>query len=118
MAKKVYHLTFDAAAHPGGIKRDDIPDGHGGCDAAVFVSIIFDDDGGASTAFFTLDGRTNTELAPIERFKAWALWSKVLADTDGLRPQLRAFAAEVFERWRDAVIEKAKANEERRECEN
>lgn len=79
-----YHLIYRLEAHPDGILPDDIPEGHGGCDAGIFMSLLFPPDGSYSFLVMPKDGRTGKDGKPgdldiKEEFKAWHMWSLALA---------------------------------------
>lgn len=95
-----YRLLWTLERRPAGVTRDEAPEGHGLCDAVLFCSIIFPEDGSYSLHFFPVDGRSEQEaLSDKEMFKVWALLSKRLSESKTLDEGRRFFAQMVFEQW-------------------
>jgi hypothetical protein len=112
MKKKTYNhpykLTYKLKRHPKGITKEKIPEGYGGCDAALFCSMIYPPDGGFSVYFIGVDGRKDGEieenLADIEWFKVWTLLSSRLAASKSLPPDKKNFCRETFESMRVKLL--------------
>lgn len=68
-----YKIKYTLEHEYGNFKADDlIKEGKGGCDAYIFTSILYHDDGSYSVKYFSrCDG--NESLSPEEEFKAWVL---------------------------------------------
>lgn len=113
--KQLFHLTYDAEKHLAGITKDQIPDGHGACDALVLCSIVYPPDGSFSLRILTVDGRSDEDLPALEQFKVWCLWCSRLMEHPGLQPGKREFLKTVFESWKEAVLA---VREEENQCEN
>ena len=110
-----WHATYATHLHPEGLTREQVPEGHGACDALVIASLIYPSDGSFSSMFVARDGRTKDgELSAHEQFKAWSLWAGKLAtslDPGTVRQQMAQLTYEMFlttffgeasvPRWRD-----------------
>lgn len=92
-----YHLLWDAEPAPEGVKKEDIPEGRGACDAMVFVSLLYPPDGSLSVAVKSLDGRVegHTSMSSPELFKAWVMFGAALSRMPGLNQREQQLAMEV-----------------------
>lgn len=99
-----YHLLWQCEARPDGVEADDIPSGYGGCDAMIFLSLLFPPDGTYSMKAITRDGRTGDALEAGELWKAWFMLSKVLADRADLDPGRRELCQHVFDTICDVLM--------------
>jgi len=97
-----YHLTYHIEAHPDGLSKDEVlkvivggEDG-GACDAALLVSIVLPEEGGMSTVFLGMDGRTGEDLSIDLRFKLWVLMAARLAEDPDAPEGVRQLASGVF----------------------
>lgn len=84
--------------------RADTEAGWGSCDAMLTASILFPEDGSYSVKFASKDGRTGQELTDHEWFKVWSLLTHRLAQSKTLDSARKAFATDVFEVLRQAVL--------------
>lgn len=103
-----YKLLWKLDKHPGGVKKEDVPEGFGACDAVLFCSIIYPADGSLSIYFIGVDGRKEGEiqenLEDIEWFKVWTLLSSRLADSKTLGPDQKNICREAFESMRVKLL--------------
>ena len=98
-----YHLTYELTPHPEGITKEDVPPGHGACDAAILCSIMYPPDGSYSLLLLPADGRNGDRLPDSEIFKVWTLMTKRLAESKTLPEPRRAFVEEIWGVIRAAV---------------
>lgn len=105
-----YRLTYEVKAHPASIGREDVPEGHGACDAVLLASIIYPPDGSYSVLFVGEDGRTGKELADSEWFKVWAMLARRLSLSETLDEGRKELAAMTFEAFRAAILAKRDAH--------
>ena len=100
-----YHLTYQLKAHPEGIEREEIPEGHGGCDAMVMVSIIRADDGALCLKVLSLDGTHAGQISGNELWQAWMVMAAKLAQAPEaeLNPFSRLLCTSVLETARKFV---------------
>lgn len=67
----------------------------GGCDAFLFFSLIFPEDGSYSQTFFSFDGRNEGKaLNSSDLWKVWAMMSKNLMDRKNDLSPAKYFIAE------------------------
>ncbi len=97
MSDMKYHITYHVDAHAEGLAANDVPKDRGACTAVVIGSLLYPPDGSYSAAFFTRDGRTDSELDDAELWKAWMMLSRRLADSDTLSEPKKALCRDVFE---------------------
>lgn len=101
-----YHLTYQVTPpHVDGITRDEVPNGHGGCDAAVIISILYPPDGSYSAMYMSRDGRNGQPLDANEMFKAWIMWAARLSRDKTLHPAKREFVAAVWGDYSSVIAE-------------
>jgi hypothetical protein len=79
-----------------------------GCDAFMYVSLLFPPDGSLSVVFAGMDGRTQKDLGDNERWKIWLLLAKELSESEELSETKRAFCGGVFKVISEILI---KANQ-------
>jgi hypothetical protein len=103
-----YKLVWKLDRRPGGVKKEDVPEGFGACDAVLFCSIIYPADGGLSIYFIGVDGRKDGEiqenLEDREWFKVWTLLSSRLAESKTLSPDRKNICREAFETMRVKLL--------------
>lgn len=103
-----YKLLWKLDRRPEGVKKEDVPEGFGACDAALFCSIIYPPDGGLSIYFIGVDGRKKGEiqenLEDVEWFKVWTLLASRLAESKTLAPDQKNFCQETFESMRVKLL--------------
>ena len=58
MTDDKYALTYELTPRFDGIRREDIPEGHGACDRAILLSCIEHDDGSYSQVLLDVEGAT------------------------------------------------------------
>lgn len=80
-------------------------EGNGGCDAYIFFSLIFPEDGSYSQTFFSFDGRNEGKaLEANDLWKVWAMMSKNLMDRKKDLPEWKYIIAEAtFEMIREII---------------
>lgn len=84
MADKNYFLTYKLERHIDGLTREEVPADMGACDAGVFLSMIYPEDGSFSMAVVSMDGRTGEPVSDNELFKVWTLIAHRLAESSEL----------------------------------
>lgn len=100
-----FHLTFTAEVHPEGLAREQIPDDRGGCDAMLFASILYPEDGSLSIQFLGVDGRrSDRELQDREWFKVFAHLAKVLSESKELPLGQHELCVRVHDAVHDAIV--------------
>lgn len=76
----------------------------GGCDAFIFFSIIFPEDGSYSQTFYSFDGRNKgKELSSNDLWKVWAMMSKNLSDRTDLSEWKRELAEMTFNTIKEVI---------------
>jgi len=99
-----FHFLYNFEPKPEAIRKEEIPEGWGACDAMLAVSIVYPPDGGFSIMLLPLDGRVPGEaLSDREMFKVWAMMSKRLAESSTLGEYGRSFAQMVWETWTESL---------------
>ena len=88
-----YHLTYSVTPHPEGLTKEEIPEGHGGTDAVLIISIILPEDGSISQATMSLNGKTREPLTVEDEWKAWFMLGAALEN----RKDLKEWKREVCE---------------------
>lgn len=100
-----YHLKYQLEPSSEGFSLEQIKaDKAGGCDAVVFGSIVYGEDGASSTAFLGLDGRTGKPMPDIDLFKAWVCLADQLSESEELPEGYKNFAGSVFQTVRDIIL--------------
>ena len=94
-----YKLKYYWNFENGEFSKEDLEEGEGACDAVLFASILYPDDGSYSTLFLTVDGRTNETLPDNEIFKVWLMLGKKLMDNK----ELKGWKAELVEGVHEAA---------------
>ena len=112
MADHKYRFTYSFEPHPDGILSDDIPNGHGACDAIVLGSIIYPEDGSLSTMVLSSDGRTGKDLDDNEIFKFWTVLAKQLSESKQLSEGKLALCIDVFRTVQKAILQHRSAVED------
>lgn len=108
-----YRLSWTLEPHPDGItKAELLAAKRSGCDAVILCSMIYPEDGSFSLALFSADGRTGGEVSDDEKFKVWTMMAQQLAESPELGPGKRAFAAGVFESFRQILLAAREAPKE------
>ena len=98
-----YHTTYHVDAHTEGLTADEVPKDSGACTAVIIGSLLYPPDGSYSAAFFTRDGRTDSELSDDELWKAWMMLAHRLAESGTLSEPKKALCRDVFEIIADAI---------------
>lgn len=99
-----YHLTWHMTPHPEGITREEIPDGHGACDALLLMaSMIYPPDGGLSVNILGINGRDGAPLTSLEVFKVWTMIADDLSKSEDLGIGKRAICSSVMNVIREAM---------------
>ena len=57
-----YKLIYKMVKKPNGMVKERVPNGWGGCDAVLFCSIIYPEDGSLSIYYMGVDGRKYGEI--------------------------------------------------------
>ena len=106
MSEHKYKLKYDLKTEPGEWTKEHIKEtGSGGTDAFVMFSIIYPADGSLSVQNLSVDGRNNGDPLPDnEIFKLWTMLAQQLGESETLTPGKKAFAADVFETFRLALL--------------
>lgn len=99
-----YHTLWKCEVYPEGIEADEVPEGWGGGDAVIFMSLLYPSDGSFSMMFFPIDGReetpdgnpVNDSLDVDEVFKSWWMMASALSGRTDLSPGKRRFCEAVF----------------------
>lgn len=106
--KGLYHLRYKITPEEKGVARGEIHDeeGEGGCDAALFASIIYPDDGGLSVAWVGVDGRTAGELSPRTTLTAWSMLAEQLSGSLWLDDEEQKVCRDAFEGIRALILER------------
>jgi len=103
-----YKLTWTMKKHPKGLSKNRLEDYRhpevpvGGCDAVLFCSMIYPEDGSFSVYFIGVDGRKNGKqmedsLEDNEWFKVWSMLANRLAKSETLEPRKKALCDSAFE---------------------
>ena len=104
-----YHLTYKFDHHPEALSKEEAMkitgggENGGACDAALFISIMLPEDGGMSTLFIDVDGRTGEELSPAVMFQLWVLMASKIAEDPDSSDAARQMAGGVFNHVKDMV---------------
>lgn len=96
--------TIDMEA--GRFTREDLEgdDKAGGCDAFVFVSMLYPEDGSYSQVVLSFDGRADgAELDDTDLFKVWSMLGAQLAGSESLSSNRRALCQSVLDAMRRAI---------------
>jgi len=109
MNKHKYKLTYKMKKRPEGILEKDLDksQGSGACDAVLFCSLVYPEDGSFSCYFLGIDGRKPKNDDPLEDkewFKVWTLLGSRLADSKTLPADKKALCRQVFEGVRAKVL--------------
>lgn len=91
-----YRIKYDIKVDCGEFTRDEIKkEGVGGCDAFIFFSIIYPEDGSYSQTFYSSDGRNEGRaLGSSELWKVWAMMTKNLVDRKDDLPEWKYLIAD------------------------
>ena len=102
---KIYHTRYTFEPQAGAFTRDELGPDEGACDAFVFVSMLYQEDGSYSQQVATFDGRDRGEpLAPEELFKVWCLLATELSGREDLSEGRRDLCARIHRIVADAVM--------------
>lgn len=85
--------------------------GRGGCDALVFFSILYPEDGSYSQKLVSIDGRTGDSLSTADIWKLWAVLGGGLAASGsefGLHPDKVAICHTAHESVRALILKREK----------
>jgi hypothetical protein len=107
MEKYLLTYTLEPEQHPDGVEKKDIPEGKGACDAFVFLSLLYPEDGSFSLKLITLDGRKGGEFPVMdsdEVWKCWAVLASMLSRDKTLHTEKREFCDLIFETIRMLTI--------------
>lgn len=102
--KLKYKLSIENDSQ--GYKREDAKNDEDGlCDALVFMSILYPEDGSYSFEAHSADGRSGKQLDAIDLFRAWSILGMSLSEN----PDLKGWQKQVTEvhasLMRDAIKE-------------
>ncbi len=77
-----YKTKYNLESKAGEFTSEEIKkESAGGCDAFIFFSLIFPEDGSYSQTFFSFDGRNKgMDLNSNDLWKVWAMMTKNLTD--------------------------------------
>lgn len=75
-----YLMSYQLQCHSPPIKKSEIPEGHGACDAIAVFSILFDSDLDTSYVLQGIDGRTGSEMNHKQLFRIWTLMAATLGE--------------------------------------
>lgn len=102
-----YKTKYQLDADYGEFTKEEIKkEGAGGCDAFVFFSLIYPEDGSYSQTFFSSDGRNKgKDLDSNELWKVWSMFTKNLVDRKDELPEWKYQLADVT--W-DAITDMMK----------
>ncbi len=110
MAGDGYHVVYDV--HKNGIPLGDIPQGQGGTDALMFVSIIRGGDGSVSYAITGVDGQApDKELSAQDRWKVWLHIAHSLMEDKTLDEGKRVLCRQVFKAVQQSILENRRREE-------
>jgi len=101
-----YKLLYKLEEHPEGVSKADVPAGMGACDAVLFCSLIYPEDGSFSLYLIGKDGRRTDgeDLDDNEWFKVWSMMAKRLGESKTLSEGKKLFAAKTFEAFRAVLL--------------
>ena len=96
-----YKIKYKFEPQTGNFSKEEIKSSKlGGCDAFVFISLIYSENGSFSMQTHDLDGRSGKELHVEELFKVWMLLGNALSDDDNLGGGRKEFCQTVSEHLR------------------
>lgn len=79
-AEAEYLMSYQLQCHSPPIKKSEIPEGHGACDAIAVFSILFDSEVDTSYVLQGIDGRTGSEMNHKQLFRIWTLMATTLGE--------------------------------------
>lgn len=97
MGEQLYPLTYDIRQEDPPLPRSKVEElKRCACDAIVLLSMLNPPDGSFSLLTESLDGHTGERVTPDVLWKCWVLLASQLGETEGLSPNKRELAQEVF----------------------
>jgi len=106
MSEHRYKLLYRLEEHPEGVLKKDIPEGMSACDATLFCSLIYPEDGSFSLYLIGADGRRTDgeDLDDNEWFKVWTLLATRLSESRTLSESKKKLARELFHTFREEFL--------------
>jgi hypothetical protein len=100
-----YRIKYEFTPEYGEFSGEEVKRANrGGCDAIIFHSILYPEDGTFSCKTFSIDGRKGgDDLSAIELFKVWMLLGSQLAESEELDQARRYMARMPLEAMREAM---------------
>jgi hypothetical protein len=107
--ERPYPLTYDLRCEEPPVTAAQLNEQHGrgedrgACDAAILISIVYQQTGGVSHVILSRDGRTGEPLDDRELFKAWSVMAADLA-RGHLSDELKKICSDAFQSIRRVVL--------------
>jgi hypothetical protein len=80
VSEKTYRVTHAIAVHDPPLQSDEVPDGHGACDALFTASVSARDDGTSDIVFDSINGFSGERLPDSELFMLWCKLAQELSE--------------------------------------
>jgi hypothetical protein len=94
-------------AYTEGLERQEVKGGAGAATALFIGSIMLSPEGGASYAFFSVDGRSDGPLSDEELWKFWTILAAELQESPTLGEAKKIMCSDVFARVSDCITKKS-----------